>query len=216
MDGWIASHRLMGGGDVHPVVHAAVVAYGFVFVHPFEDGNGRSHRFLIHNVLARRAFTPPGVIFPVSAVMLKDSTGYDRSLEAFSEPLRPPLVEYHLDDRGRLTVKNDTAPLYRFMDLTTQAEALFDFVRVTIDHDLVGEIQFLRRYDVAKRRLQAVADVPDKLIDLFIRCCVQNRGRLSKRKRETAFAPLTDDEIARMEAAVEQAQSETLTDEADD
>jgi hypothetical protein len=29
------------------VVRAAIIAFGFVFIHPFEDGNGRIHRFLI-------------------------------------------------------------------------------------------------------------------------------------------------------------------------
>ncbi len=29
-----------------------------------EDGNGRIHRFLIHNILARRGFTPKGVMHP--------------------------------------------------------------------------------------------------------------------------------------------------------
>ena len=58
MEGMVAAHQSMSAGNVHPVLHAAVIAYGFVFMHPFEDGNGRIHRFLIHNVLARRGFTP--------------------------------------------------------------------------------------------------------------------------------------------------------------
>ena len=53
------------------VIHAAAIGYGFVFLHPFEDGNGRIHRFLIHNILARRGFTPADVMAPVSATMLK-------------------------------------------------------------------------------------------------------------------------------------------------
>lgn len=54
MSGVVAAHRLMESSGVHPVLHAALVGYGFVFVHPFGDGNGRIHRLLIHNVLARR------------------------------------------------------------------------------------------------------------------------------------------------------------------
>ena len=55
-----------------PVVAAAVSSFAFVFIHPFEDGNGRIHRFLIHHVLSRRGYSPPGVIFPVSAAILRD------------------------------------------------------------------------------------------------------------------------------------------------
>jgi Fic family protein len=73
MEGMFAAHRRMEAGKVQAVVHATAIAFGFVYMHPFEDGNGRIHRFLIHNILARRGFTPPGVIFPVSAAMLQDA-----------------------------------------------------------------------------------------------------------------------------------------------
>jgi Fic family protein len=52
-------------GGLDPIVSAACLAFGFVFIHPFEDGNGRTHRWLLHHVLARRGFTPAGVNFPV-------------------------------------------------------------------------------------------------------------------------------------------------------
>ena len=52
------------------VLKAAASAFGFVYIHPFQDGNGRMHRCLIHHVLAERKFTPPGMVFPVSSVML--------------------------------------------------------------------------------------------------------------------------------------------------
>ena len=38
------------------MVAAAAVAFGFVYIHPFEDGNGRLHRWRIHHVLARAGF----------------------------------------------------------------------------------------------------------------------------------------------------------------
>ncbi len=114
MEGLVAAHRRMASGNAPAVIHAAAVAWGFVFLHPFEDGNGRIHRFLIHNILARRGFTPAGVMAPVSATMLKHAADYDASLEAFARRLMP-LVEYTLDDDGRLTVHNDTALWYRYI-----------------------------------------------------------------------------------------------------
>ena len=201
MDGLIAAHRRMADSGVQAVVHAAAVAYGFVFLHPFEDGNGRIHRFLIHNILARHGFTPKGVIFPVSAVMLRQSSAYDDSLEAFSRPLMS-VVDYTLDEDGQMTVNNDTAALYRYIDMTTQAEALFSFVETTIDTELVEELTFLANYDRTKATIQNVVDMPDRKIDRFIRLCLQNNGRLSRRKRQSQFDFLTDDEITRMEEAV--------------
>ncbi len=204
MEGLIAAHKRMDTGNVHAVVHAAAVAYGFVFLHPFEDGNGRIHRFLIHNILARRGFTPAGLIFPVSAAMLKNLADYDWSLELFSRPLMT-LVEYSLDDQGRMIVQNETARWYRFIDMTPQAEALFRFVEQTIDTELVEELEFLANYDQTKRAIQEIVDMPDRKIDLFIQACLQNNGRLSARRRANHFDFLSDKEVAHMEDAIRSA-----------
>lgn len=54
-------------------------------------------------------------------------------------------------------------------------------------------------------RIEFHDGMPDRQIDLFIRFCLQNHGRLSDRKRSSHFAALTADEIARMEQAVQTA-----------
>lgn len=203
MDGLFASHLIMKHGTVPAVIHAAAIAYGFVFMHPFEDGNGRIHRFLIHNILFLRGAIPKGLMFPVSAAMLKNPAMYDRSLESFSTPLMR-LVEYDLDDLGKMTVPSDTGRWYRYIDMTPQAEALFDFVELTIKHELVEELKFLASYDKTKLAIQEIVDLPDRLIDLFIQLCLQGGGHLSVRKRESYFSFLTDDELAGLELAVRQ------------
>ena len=183
------------------MIHATAIAYGFVFLHPFEDGNGRIHRFLIHNILARQGFTPEGTMFPVSASMLKNPADYDASLEAFSRPLMP-LVEYSLDENGRMTVENKTSRWYAYIDMTPQAEALYKFIERTIDTELVKELSFLARYDETRKAIQEIVDMPDRKIDLFIRFCLQNNGRLSDRKRGSEFDFLSDQEVALMEKAI--------------
>ncbi|MBU4175150.1 MAG: Fic family protein [Actinobacteria bacterium] len=204
MEGLVTAHKRMDAGNVSAVIHAAAIAYGFVFLHPFEDGNGRIHRFLIHNILARRSFTPEGVMFPVSAPMLKYPADYDASLEAFSRHLMA-LVEHSLDEEGLMTVHNDTARWYRYIDITPQAEALFRFIDQTIDTELARELEFLASYDETKRAIQEIVDMPDRKIDLFIRFCLQNNGRLSARKRLSHFDFLSDEEISLMEQAVQAA-----------
>jgi hypothetical protein len=201
MQGLLKSHKRMKRGTVSPVIHAAAIAYGFVFMHPFEDGNGRIHRFLIHNILSIQRLVPRGLMFPVSAVMLKNSSDYDASLEAFSKPLLQ-LIEYRLDELGQMTVDNDTASRYQYMDMTAQAEALSDFVKITIEEELVQELDFLANYDQTKKTIQGIIDMPDRLIDLFIQCCLQNNAKLSDRKRASHFDFLTDDELSAMEQAV--------------
>ncbi len=211
MDGLVASNERMSESLDSALVHAACVAFGFVFLHPFEDGNGRIHRFLIHNVLARRGFTPEGIIFPVSAAMLHDPRAYDASLEAFSLPLMEH-VEYALDAEGRMVVTNDTATWYRYPDLTHQAEALSEFIDRTIDTELVEELDFLAGYDRARSTMRDLVDLPNRLADLFIKCCLQNQGRLSQRKRDVHFDQLTGEEVAALERAVQQAYGVTRAD----
>ncbi|MDR3553544.1 MAG: Fic family protein [Syntrophobacteraceae bacterium] len=201
MEGLFASHRMMKEGAVPAIIHTAAISYGFVFMHPFEDGNGRIHRFLIHNILFLRGAVPKGLMFPVSAAMLKNPALYDQSLEAFSIPLMR-LVEYDLDDFGRMSVAGETFRWYRYIDMTAQAEALYDFVKLTIEHELMEELDFLASYDNTKQAIQQIVDMPDRLIDLFIQFCLQNNDRLSTRKRESHFSFLTDAELAGMEDAV--------------
>ncbi|MDR1140197.1 MAG: Fic family protein [Planctomycetaceae bacterium] len=208
MDGLYTANKRMNNGNVSAVIHASAISFGFVFLHPFEDGNGRIHRFLLHNILLRRGFTPSGVIFPLSASMLKNKDDYDTTLELFSRPLMQ-LVKYKIDNEGRLTVTNKNTTLtdcwYRYMDLTAQTETLFQFIEQTLDSELSNELTFIANYDQAKQSIQNIIDMPDKLIDLFIHSCRQNKDRLSARKRSSHFDFLTDDEIHRLESAVSQA-----------
>ena len=199
-----ASRRILNF-SIHPVIAAALVAYPFVFLHPFSDGNGRLHRFLIHYVLSFRRFAPDGVVFPISATMLHRPQDYDASLESFSKPLLP-LVEYKLDSNGRMTVLNDTCDFYRYVDCTFLVETLFSFVKETIEMELPAEILFLQQYDTARRLMRDVVDLPNRHADLFVRLCLQNKGSLSKAKRQLPeYATITNKEIAGLEAAVVEA-----------
>ena len=213
MAGLIAAHNRMDEGSLPAVVHAAAVAYGFVFLHPFEDGNGRIHRFLIHNILARRNYTPEGIMFPVSASMLKNAGDYHASLEVFSRSLMS-LVEFSLDEEGRMNVTNDTARWYRYIDMTPQAEALFRFVEQTVDTELAEELDFLANYDQTKKSIQEIVDMPDRQIDLFIRFCLKNNGRLSVRKRASHFDFLSDTEVTQLEGAIRSAYGINAPDDA--
>ncbi len=201
MRGLFDCHQLIMEGNVSTVIHATVISYGFVFIHPFEDGNGRIHRFLIHNILCIRGTVPKDLMFPVSAVMLNNPESYDDSLEKFSFPLKR-LAKYSLDELGQMTVHNDMEHWYRYMDMTAQAESLYNFIDQTVEKELTEELSFLASYDETKRTIQEVVDMPDRLIDLFIRLCLQNNGTLSAKKRESHFSFLTDEELISMENAL--------------
>jgi len=191
------AERLKGGVD--PVVAAALVAFGFVFIHPFEDGNGRLHRFLMHHVLASEGFTPPSVLFPVSAAIVRDMNGYDAALETFSKSIMP-----HIDWRWvgeRIEVDNDTADLYRYFDATSLAEFMFAKVAETIRRDLRDELEFVSIYDGSLAAVLRIVDMPDRRASLLVRLCLQNGGNLSKKKRQD-FKELTEEEVESMQEAI--------------
>ncbi|WP_326523168.1 Fic family protein [Sphingomonas sp.] len=187
-----------------PILTATLLGFGFVFVHPFGDGNGRLHRFLIQKALAETGFNPAGVVLPVSAAILEDLPGYRVALEDYSS-VALPHIEWMPTDDGNVRVLNDTAYLYRYFDATRQAEYLIDRIERTIRFSLPAELDYLQRFDEAKRRLADAIDLPDRLASLFIQFCAQNDGRLSARKRAEFFPALTDAELDRMEAAVARA-----------
>ncbi|HLW55039.1 MAG TPA: Fic family protein [Candidatus Angelobacter sp.] len=202
MAGWMrmVDRMLDPESTVHPVCAAAAAAFGFVFVHPFLDGNGRIHRFLVHNVLARRNFTPEGVLFPVSAAMLREMSAYDRVLENFSNSIQP-YIQYSMNEEDQVEVANETADLYRFFDATSQTEYLFECIEDAIRRDLRAELDFLKFRDAAVKAVMEIVDMPNQRAALLVRTIHQNNGKLQDEKRQQ-FAELTDEEIGKMVAAV--------------
>lgn len=195
------TYALLHADSFDPLLLAAIVGFGFVFIHPFEDGNGRLHRFLIQKALIDGGFSPPGVVLPVSASILDDLVGYRATLEDYSRPTLGA-IEWDPTPDGNVEVTNDTAYLYSYFDATRQAEYLVDRIEHTVHVAVPAELRYLRDFDDAKRRVAAVADMPDRLATLLIQFCVQNRGIVSARKRADHFPGASDDEMAELEAAV--------------
>lgn len=204
MVGMIEANDRMRESGIDPVLKAAATAFGFVYVHPFADGNGRLHRCLIHHVLLERSFTPPGIVFPVSSVMLARIDEYRQSLQSHSSPLMN-FIEWRPTPQRNIEVLNDTVDLYRYFDCTRNAEFLYGCVEQTIDHDLPEEIDYLRRHDEAMRRIMEYVEMPDRLAEDLVRFIRQNNGRLGKKRREREFAKLTEDEVQGVEVIVQEA-----------
>ena len=199
LEGIVAFDRLALEGKLDPVVAAATTAFGFAYVHPFEDGNGRLHRWLIHHVLARGGFNPPGVVFPISAVILRKIDAYRRVLESYSKPLLN-LIDWRPTPTGNVEVLNETADFYKYFDATAHAEFVYDCVRETVEDDLPREVKYLESYDRFVGKIQTLFDMPNSKLDLVWRFLQQNEGKLSKRARAKEFASLTDEEALTIEA----------------
>ena len=207
MQGLLDSHRIMSGGSVDPVIHAALIAFGFVFMHPFEDGNGRLHRALVHHILAERKFAPAGMVFPVSAVMLERIEEYRQALRDFSAPLMSS-IDWQPTPKGNVEVLNDTADLYRFGDYTALAEYLYTCVVHTITTLLPKEVHYLKCYDLALTAIGEHIDMPGNQIRDLIMFITQNGMKLPLRRRQKEFSSLTDAEVLAIEKDVAEAFSQ--------
>jgi hypothetical protein len=94
-----------------------------------------------------------GVIFPISAAILRDRRSYDQVLETFSKPLSE-FIDWHWTSEQEIVVTNDTGDLYRYFDATVFAEYLYDRVADTVRRDLKEELGFVAVFDQAPLTLE--------------------------------------------------------------
>ncbi len=198
LNGLVSANVLMQDVAYDAVLAAASIAFGFVFIHPFVDGNGRLHRYLIHHILAKKEFTKQGVIFPVSASILDHIDDYRITLESYSHPLLD-FIEWKEVENHNVEVLNDTIDFYRYFDATKQAEFLYDCVDDTLKRVIPEEVNYLQNYDAFKRYLDNEFEMPDKLVATLIRFLEQNNGVLSKRALKKEFSELKDTEVTEIE-----------------
>lgn len=198
MSGLIETNTILLSEETDAVLAAAVIAFGFVFIHPFVDGNGRIHRYLIHHVLAKKQFSQQGLIFPVSASILNHITDYQKVLESYSVPLLD-FVEWEETSDHNVEVINNTIDYYRYFDATKQAEFLYDSVKDTIDNIIPEEVTYLIKYEEFKSYIDSTFEMPDSLVSLLVRFLEQNNGKLSKRAKNNEFEALDENEVENIE-----------------
>ncbi|MCK4920727.1 MAG: Fic family protein [Bacteroidales bacterium] len=196
--GLLKTSILLEETKFNPVLTATIVAFGFVFIHPFVDGNGRIHRYLIHHLLAKSGFTQQGIIFPVSAAILERIDDYRKVLESYSHPILD-FIEWKETEDHNVEILNETIDYYRYYDATSQSEFLFECVERTIDDIIPNEVGYLQKYDEMKLWLDNKFEMPDRLVALLIRFLEQNNGKLSKRGREKELEVLSVSEIREIE-----------------
>ena len=198
MAGWLQSQKVLTESRMDPVLVAAKIAFGFVFIHPFVDGNGRLHRYIIHHVLSQTGYTEQGIIFPISASILTHIKDYAKSLESYSHPILN-FIDWKPSENNNVEILNDTIDYYRYFDATAQAEFLFYCVNDTLVNVIPKEVEYLMKFDEFKRYLDHNYEMPDNLVSLLVGFLEQGNGRLSKRAISNEFNALTVDEIRSIE-----------------
>jgi len=198
LKGLIATNDVLQDETYDAVLAAATIAFGFVFIHPFVDGNGRLHRYIIHHVLAKKELTQQGVIFPVSSSILDHIHDYKTVLDSYSHPLLDHIVWEETVDHN-VKVTNNTIDLYRYFDATKQVEFLYDCVEDTLERVIPEEVTYLQNYDAFKRYIDNYFEMPDKMVAILVRFLEQNDGVLSKRVLKKEFSALKEPEIKDIE-----------------
>jgi hypothetical protein len=177
-----------------PVMRAAVATFGFVYIHPLADGNGRVHRFLINDILRRDGAIHAPMILPVSARITdnhNERAAYDRVLDSISRPLMgllagrydfSPMRTRHPDGVfSNLVFAEDAlaCPAWRFPDFSDHTVWLSGALERTVQIDMREESLFLRRHTRAREAIKEIVEMPDAQIDRVIRSCQNNDGKLS-------------------------------------
>lgn len=177
-----------------PVLRSAVAAFGFVYIHPLADGNGRVHRFLINDILRRDGAIPDPVILPVSAAITEDGAhrrDYDRVLDTISRPLMrvldeqvafaPTHTRYPDGVVSNLCFGGDNLarPLWRYPDLGAHVIFLSGIIHHTMTVLMREESRYLRSHGRARQAIKEIVEMPDQQADRVLRAIEQNQGRLS-------------------------------------
>jgi hypothetical protein len=176
------------------VMRSAVAAFGFVYIHPLADGNGRVHRFLINDVLRRDRVIPDPIILPVSAVITDDvgeRRGYDCVLDTVSKPLMQHVRDSVTFDQTNNTypdgvVSNfvfsgddNARPVWRYPDFGPHVVFLSGIIGRTLTEQMREESRYLRNHGRARLAVKEVVEMPDLQADRVIRSIEQNRGVLT-------------------------------------
>ena len=168
MKGLLKTNNLLQKGKYDPILTAATIAFGFVFIHPLSDGNGRIHRYIIHHILIQMGYTKRDMIFPISTAILNRISDYQEILESYSSP-RLELIKWEATNEHSIKIINETIDLYRYFDITTQVEFLYECTEETIERIIPSELDYLEKYDRLTQKINLTVTLPNTRVDLLIK-----------------------------------------------
>lgn len=194
-------------GNVPPLVKAALVSFGFVFVHPFMDGNGRLSRLLAHHSLSLQGALPMvngnPAILPLSVAMKRHEADYLAALESFSRPARQLWDVTYIADNEFAFDFRSSPKVYAHWSGEAAADFMTRCAEQALEQSLVDETAFLQAYDKAYAQIDKEFDLPNRTINLLIQWIHQNNDRMPERRRNAAeLLLLKPEQIGRIEAIV--------------
>ncbi len=194
MRGLLDTHdKLMIDACIPSLIHATLISFGEVYIHPMTDGNGRIHRYLIHDVMKQRE-PEHKFIIPISAAILKNVKLYDQVLESISRPIMA-MLDWELDDENgnAVLINNDIDFMYRYPDYTEHVLFVYEMMNTAIANDLVNEICVLLVFDRIKFAINKKTDIPNVILDKIVSIILQNGGKVSKTKKSLVLKSMSEE-----------------------
>jgi hypothetical protein len=181
-----------------PIIRATIASYGFVYIHPMADGNGRISRFLVNDILRRDGAVPKPFILPISATITHSTNarvGYDQSLEAFSKDMMKtyvqdvsfgPVETYGdgVQSNFHFGAYEHASPAWRYPILTSQVEYMGNVIRQTIEEEMADEAMYLRNIHRARSAVKTIIEGPDTMIDRIISSIWTNKAVSNKLRKQ--------------------------------
>ncbi|MCY1528361.1 Fic/DOC family protein [compost metagenome] len=169
---------------IDPLVAAGIISFGFVFCHPFMDGNGRLSRFLIHQALCRAGALQNGLLLPVSVAMKREEQRYLEALQEFSRPARD-FWDVGWIDYGNMAFEFRGDPtIYRYWNATSCVAFTMEMALHALEVELHEETVFLACFDTIYKAVDERYDVRGSELTNLVMMCLSNNGVLSKHRRK--------------------------------
>lgn len=170
--------------QIDPIVAAAISSFGFVYLHPYMDGNGRLSRFLFHHALCQSGRLDKGLLLPVSIAMKREEASYLETLKTFSKPARTLWDVRWIDEDQFDFVFHGRDTIYRYWDATPCVDFGFRMAEQALDVHLRQETEHLARFDRIREAVNAEYDVRNNDLHVLITSALQAGGVLSKNRRK--------------------------------
>ena len=188
--------------QMDPIVAASIASFGFVFIHPFMDGNGRLSRFLFHKTLCASGRLGRGLLLPVSVAMKRNEADYLAVLQGYSKQAREQVQVTWIDEGQYSFNFKARDSIFRYWDATACVEFGFRMATQALDVELKQETQFLARYDHVIRRVDAQIDLRGSDLATLVVICLDGDGVISKKKRKRFAGRVPEAAFERIESAV--------------
>lgn len=178
------------------VMRTAVIAFGFIYIHPLADGNGRVHRFLFNDILRRDGALQDSLILPISGVIAESSSEqqrYAQLLDEVSKPLMASVQEhYHFTKKHHVYAdgihsnlvfegEKQANPIWSYPDLTKHVIYLARLIEQVVIHNMREESLYLLHHEEAREAIKEIIEMPNDYADRLICSIRQNQGKLTNK-----------------------------------